>query len=199
MKIIGLTGGSGSGKGLAGVFFSSFGCAVVDTDKLYHAMIEKDSECSRALIAEFGDGISAENGGVVREKLADIVFSDKEKLASLNKIAHSFVRAECDKLIENEKAAGREAIVIDAPQLFEADMQNICNATVAVISDKSTRVKRICARDGISEGKANARIASQHTDAFFAENCDYLIENNSDAAHLLCAVKKVLDKIKGMD
>lgn len=199
MKIIGLTGGSGSGKGLAGRFFSSFGCAVIDTDKLYHSMIDKDSPCSRAIIAEFGEIVAADNGAVVRERLAEIVFSDKEKLSSLNSIAHSFVRAECDNIIEKEREEGREIVVIDAPQLFEADMQDICDATVAVVSDKSTRVGRICARDGICESKANARISSQHTDAFFVENCDYVIENNSDAAHLLAAVKKVLDKIKGRD
>lgn len=199
MKIIGLTGGSGSGKGLVGVFFSSFGGVVVDTDELYHSMIDKDSPCSRALISEFGKEIEAANGGIARDKLADIVFSDKSKLAVLNKIAHGFVRAECERIIEKERESGIEMLIVDAPQLFEADMQGICDATVAVISDRNTRLKRICSRDGISEIKANARIASQHTDAFFAENCDFVIENNSDAAHLLAAVKRVLDKIRDMD
>ena len=199
MKIVGLTGGSGSGKGLVGAFLRSLGCFVVDTDELYHEMIKGDSECTRALCLEFGTGIIDENGGIDRSILADIVFFDEKKLAALNTIAHSFVRTECDRLISEKEHEGRtEIFVVDAPQLFEAGMEDICDVTVAIVSDKRKRIQRICDRDGISEMKANARIDAQHTDAYFAQNCDIVIQNDSDAAHLLIETKKTLDKIKEM-
>ena len=198
MKIIGLTGGSGSGKGMAGKLFSALGCSIIDTDRLYHDMIEADSPCSRAIIERFGKKVQNDKGGIARACLADIVFDKREELATLNSIAHTFIRAECDKLISSHKEAGTEILIIDAPQLFEAGMQDICDATVAVVCEKQTRIKRICSRDGISTLKASARIAAQISDAFFVGNCDFIIENNSDAAHLLLNVKKVLDKIKDL-
>ncbi len=199
MKIIGLSGTSGSGKGTVGKFLSALGCMVIDTDALYHTMIEKDSECSRAIIEEFGSDVANEAGGIARPRLAEIVFFDKDKLSMLNSIAHKYVKEECNKLIEAERLSGREIFVLDAPQLFEAGMQDDCDATVAVVADRQTRIKRICERDGIGKEKASARIDAQHTDAFFVENCDFVIENNSDAAHLLVSTRKVFDKIKGME
>ncbi len=199
MKIIGLCGTSGAGKGTVGKFLCSFGCSVIDTDKLYHDMIQNDCECSREIVSVFGDGVKLPNGGIDRTALAKIVFSDKEKLSSLNSVAHKYVRDACVCIIENMRASGDGILVIDAPQLFEAGMQDMCDATVAVTADRETRQARICARDSISCDRANARMDAQHTDIFFVENCDYVIENNSDIAHLLLETKKVLDKIKGMN
>lgn len=199
MKIVGLTGGSGAGKGTVGKLFGSFGCYVIDTDELYHSMIDHDSECSRAVISHFGDCVRTELGGVDRVVLAEIVFGNKDKLEELNQIAHRFVKEECDRIIESQRSKNTEVLVIDAPQLFEAGMDSICDFTVAVVSDKTTRIGRICKRDSITSFKACARMAAQHTDAFFCERCDYVIENNSDIARLLVKVKLVFDKIKESD
>ncbi len=199
MKIIGLCGTSGSGKGMTGRFFSAFGCRVIDTDKLYHGMVESDSECSREIVSEFGDNVKNEAGGVDRKKLSRIVFSDKERLQTLNRIAHKYVKLACREIAEREREAGTELLIIDAPQLFEAGMQNDCDVTIAVIADRDTRIKRICDRDNISVERAIARIDAQHTDEFFAEHCGYVIENNSTAAHLLARTRIVLDKIKGIN
>jgi dephospho-CoA kinase len=196
LKIVGLTGGSGAGKGTVGALLRSLGCRIIDTDALYHKMIDADSECSRAIVDHFGKEIRNEKGGVDRRVLADIVFGSTEKLDELNTIAHSFVRAECDSIIERERNNGTEILVIDAPQLFEAGMECICDHTLAVISDKNARINRICKRDSISSFKACARMAAQHTDAYFCDKCDFVIENNSDIARLLSKVKGVLDKIK---
>ncbi len=196
MKIIGLTGGSGAGKGIVGLLFRSLGCSVIDTDALYHSMISCESECSRAIIEHFGENVKKANGGIDRSVLSEIVFGNSEKLSELNSISHKFVRDACDKIIEKEKNKGTSVVIIDAPQLFEAEMDKICDHTVAVVCEKSTRIGRICKRDAISSFKACARIAAQHTDAFFCEKCDYVIDNNSDVARLLVKVKGVYDKIK---
>ncbi len=199
MKIVGLCGTSGSGKGVASRFFESLGCFVVDTDKLYHGMITGDSECSRDIIACFGETIKNEKGGINRERLGEIVFSDKNNLQMLNSVAHKHVRLALHEIAEKKRNEGTDVLIYDAPLLFEANMQHECDFTVAVTADKETRIKRIMKRDCITSEKANKRISSQHTDEFFSENCDFVIENNRDTAHLLIGVKNVLDKIKGMD
>ncbi len=196
VKIVGLTGGSGSGKGMVCRLFRTLGCSVIDTDELYHDMISSDSDCSRALIERFGPDISDADGAIIRPVLADIVFGDSQALSDLNRIAHSFVRDACESLIKKEREKGTDILIIDAPQLFEAGMDSICDHTVAVVCDRQSRIKRICDRDGITSIKATARMVAQHTDAFFCENCDYIIDNNSDIARLLCRVRVVLDTIK---
>ena len=196
MKIVGLTGGSGSGKGRVGMLFREFGCAVIDTDALYHDMISSESDCSAAILSRFGSSVKNTDGGIDRRALAEIVFANTEALRDLNRIAHTYVRTECNKLIEIHKARGTEMLLIDAPQLFEAGMQDVCGVTVAVIADERIRIKRICARDSISEQKAEARIRAQYTDDFFRQNCTYVIENNHDLARLLVRVKNVYDEIK---
>ena len=198
MKIVGLTGGSGAGKGTVSMLFRELGCIIVDTDLLYHSMISADSECSRAIIAQFGDSVKNESGGIDRRLLANIVFSDRTMLDQLNVIAHAHVRAECDHIIESNRAIGTEIMIIDAPQLFEAEMDKICDVTVAVIANELIRIDRICKRDHITEENAIARIRSQRSDAFFRENCNYVIENDHDVARLLVRVKHVLDDIKDL-
>lgn len=198
MKIVGLTGGSGSGKGTVGAFFRDLGCCVIDTDLLYHSMINADSDCSRAIISRFGDSVKNANGGIDRRVLADIVFSDASSLETLNVIAHSYVRAECEKIIDYNRRLGIEILIIDAPQLFEAGMDKICDTTIAVTACEDVRVDRICARDGITRDKALSRIHAQYSDDFFRANCSYLIENDQDLARLLVRTKQILDEIKGL-
>ena len=101
MKIIGLTGTTGSGKGMVGRLLRCFGCYLIDTDALYHDMICSDSPLSREIIARFGEDVALENGGIFRPRLAEIVFSDAQSLSDLNDIAHSYVHRECDTIIQS--------------------------------------------------------------------------------------------------
>ena len=194
MTVVGLTGGSGSGKGMVGGYFSSLGSYVIDTDALYHSMIESDSPCSKEIISRFGEKIANSRGGVCRSRLAPIVFSDSNSLAALNNIAHKYVREECMRIISEKK--DYDIVVIDAPQLFEAGMQDICDYTLCVVCDIQQRIDRICSRDGISREKAEQRINAQFTDEYFRLKCDFIIENDSDAADLLTKTKNIYDKIK---
>ena len=95
MKIIGLCGMSGSGKGSVGVIFRQFSIPVLDTDRLYHSLIEDaDSECTKLIIQEFGEAVADEQGRIDRKILRSLVFAPdaKEKLARLNVITHACVR-----------------------------------------------------------------------------------------------------------
>jgi len=180
LKIIGLTGTSGSGKGYVSAIFSSYGIRSIDTDKTVHTLYESDEECRNELREEYGDGIFDEDGNINRKALAAIVFSDKEKLVKLNSIVHKYVIKKCDEEKEHAKMRGEKAFIIDAPQLFEAKMENTCDMVIAVTADVDIRRKRLAIRDDLSDADIERRIKNQHTDEFFAEKADYVIINNGN-------------------
>jgi dephospho-CoA kinase len=192
MKIIGLTGPSGSGKGYVSEIFSSYGIRSIDTDKTVHALYESDKECRKELLEEFGESIFDKDGNVCRKTLAQIVFSDREKLLRLNSIVHKYVRKKCDEEIEKSRINGEKALIIDAPQLFEAQMEDICDFTVAVTADTAVRIKRLSTRDGLCDADIEKRIKNQHTDEFFREKADYVIVNSGND-DLKLQIEKILE------
>ncbi len=192
MKIIGLTGPSGSGKGYVCGIFSSYGIRSIDTDKTVHTLYERDKECRNELLEEFGEGIFDTDGNVCRKTLAQIVFSDREKLARLNSIVHKYVIKKCEEEIKKARINGEKALIIDAPQLFEAKMEGICDFTVAVTADTSVRTKRLSVRDGMSGADIEKRIRNQHTDEFFREKADYNVINNGND-DLKLQIEKILE------
>ena len=99
-------------------------------------------------------------------------------MARLNSIVHKYVHAEVDRIAMEEQAKGRDCLLIDAPQLYEAGMDSICHAVIAVVAPTELRIGRICARDGITRDAAMARIKNQHPDSFFRERADFVIDND---------------------
>ncbi len=177
MKIIGLTGGSGTGKGTVAARMRALGAGWVDADAVYRTLCAENREMLDALDAAFG-GVTDANGALDRPKLAKIVFSDPEKLARLNQITTPYIRAASRAAIEAQSA--RPIVLYDAPTLFEAGADSYCDAIVAVLAPHDTRVRRIIERDGLTEEAARARIDAQPNDAFYREKCGYIIENNGD-------------------
>ncbi len=177
MKIIGLTGGSGTGKGTVAARMRSLGAGWVDADAVYRKLCAESREMLDALDTAFG-GVTDENGALDRPKLAKIVFADPEKLAQLNRITTPYIRAASLAAIEAQSAC--PIVLYDAPTLFEAGADDFCEAVVAVLAPHDIRVQRIIARDHLTEDAARARIDAQPSDGFYREKCGYIIENNGD-------------------
>lgn len=177
MKIIGLTGGSGTGKGTVAARMRANGAGWVDADAVYRTLCAENREMLSALDAAFG-GVTDENGALDRPKLAKIVFSDPEKLAFLNRITTPYIRAASLAAIRAQSAC--PIVLYDAPTLFEAGADDFCEAVVAVLAPHDTRVQRIMERDHLTEQAARARIDAQPDDAFYREKCGYIIENSGD-------------------
>ncbi|MBQ7173394.1 MAG: dephospho-CoA kinase [Clostridia bacterium] len=192
MLVIGLTGPSGAGKGEVSDLFASFRIPVMDADKIYHQMLIPPSDCLSEIARHFGPGILLPDGSLDRKKLASIVFSDRAELDELNRITHAFVMRTIRRRLEYYKNDGVRAVVLDAPQLFEAGADKDCNILVSVLANKEDRIRRIVSRDGITREEAELRLSSQKSDAFFRANSDYVIENNGKLEELLPAVKKIL-------
>lgn len=198
MKVIGLCGGSGSGKGAVCSVFSELGIPCIDTDAIYHDMTSTRSPCLDELACEFGENIVSD-GKLNRAALAEIVFSgDKsdERLKRLNSIAHQHILARVRELLLHYAADGFEIAVVDAPVLFESGFDRECHFTLSVIADPEERIKRIMARDNITYSAACKRVQNQKTNEWLIANTDHQIFNNGSMAELREAVISFVNNIK---
>ncbi len=198
MKVVGLCGGSGSGKGVVSQILKDKCIPVIDTDAIYHELTNADTDCLRELKREFGDGI-IRNGVLHRPSLARIVFSSEDsekKRTRLNSITHGYVLSEVRGRIADLKARGYELCVIDVPLLFESGFDKECDLTVAVIAERDVRINRIILRDNISRESAILRIDSQISNDELINRTDMQIFNNSDITALNISVSDLLNKIR---
>lgn len=195
MKIIGLCGGSGSGKGAVSKIFLTLGIPSIDTDAVYHDITSSNSACVDELASFFGNIIIDSNGGLDRRALSGIVFGDnsQDKLERLNEIAHRHILDKTREIIKAYEANGVGAVIIDAPLLFESGFDRECDFTIVVVADRDIRIKRILERDAIDLESAKRRIDSQITDDELKSKCDYIIENNGDLSSLEKAVKNIYE------
>lgn len=177
MKILGITGRSGSGKGYVCALFSEQGIPIIDTDKIVHRLYRENGDCIADLAEQFGP-ILTETGEIDRKKLAQIVFSDDSKLAKLNMIVHRYVKNEIKRIFASLDEQGKDAVLIDAPQLFEAGLEKVCDFVIVVSAPEALRVERICKRDSIDELSARNRLAHQYDDSYLLERADAVIIND---------------------
>ena len=170
--ILGITGGTGCGKTTLLDAVRQAGGLVLDCDRIYHQLLATDKRMLASIEARFPGTV--ENGVLQRKKLGNLVFSDKEALLDLNAITHSAVKKEVLHRLEEKPGLA----AIDAIALFEGGLAELCDVTVAVTAPEEERIKRLMARDGISEAYARSRIAAQHRESWFRERCDYVLVNN---------------------
>ena len=145
----------------------------MDCDEVYHYLLETDKEMLQAIEDRFPGTVEA--GVLQRKKLGAIVFNDEAALQKLNQITHSAVKAEILRRLETKP----NLAAIDAIGLFEGELDVLCDVTVAITAPAEDRIRRIMARDGISEEYARNRISAQHDDCWYTEKCTYILENSS--------------------
>ena len=175
MKIIGLTGGSGTGKGTVAARMRDLGAGWVDADAVYRRLCAENREMLHQLDTAFG-GVLDGDGALDRKKLASIVFADPDKLQKLNAITLPYIRAAS---LDEMRAQGDCPFVLyDAPTLFEVGADDLCECVIGVLADPDVRIARIMARDGLDEQAARARIHAQPDADFYRARCSYIVENN---------------------
>lgn len=170
--IVGLTGGTGAGKTSALAALEDLGGTVLDCDAVYHQMLRTDPALREAITAAFGP-VFCPDGSLDRQKLGTLVFSDHTALDRLNAIVYEYLPPELLR-----RAQGHTLVGLDAISLMESGLGRLCACTVAVLAPAEDRVRRIMARDGISEDYARLRISAQQPDVFYRERCSHILENN---------------------
>lgn len=182
---IGLTGGTGAGKGYICAEFRKHGFKIIDCDYYAKKITEKNSSVFPILQAEFGQDI-IKDGILDRNLLAERAFCSREKTEHLNSIMHPAIMQLC-----HNEAEG--LCVLDAPQLFEAGAQKECYRVISVIAPRDIRLKRIIERDGITKEQAEQRISAQYSDDFFIDNSDFVIYN--DGRDIKTQIDNILEVI----
>ena len=183
MKVIGLTGGTGAGKTTVLREIEALGGAILDCDRIYYEMLETDGALRQELTEAFGDVFSPD-GALDRKKLAGIVFSDEKKLRKLNGIVYYYMGLEIRRRLVALRDAGCPLAGIDAINLIESGLGELCDTTVAVTAPEEARLARIMARDGISREYALSRIRAQKPEAYFRRYCRIVLENDGSAEKL---------------
>lgn len=195
-RVIGLTGQSGAGKTTVSRVFSQNGFAVIDADIISREVTEKGQPCLTELSEAFGSDIINSDGTLNRKRLGSIVFSDREKLRQLNGIIYPYIIYRIISRIDELSVEGRELILLDAPTLFEANADDLCDLIISVTADESIRMSRIIARDNITPEAAKKRFESQYSEHFFVNHSDFVIINNKTPDVLAAKAEEVAGKIK---
>ena len=166
MKRIGITGPTGAGKTTALHALAELGAHIIDADQVYHQLLAGSVPMRRALLDRFGVSIRGADGEIDRKALGAIVFADPNALSDLNAITHRFVGDEIASQSAQAEREGRPAVAIDAIALIESGIGAECDAVVGVLAPKEVRIRRIMAREGISEAYARKRVEAQQGDGF---------------------------------
>lgn len=195
MIIIGLTGQSGAGKTTVCETFEKNGFCIINADIVAREVMSKGSECLLKTAKTF-DGILLSDGSLYRKKLADIVFSDNEKLKAYERIIFPYILSSINEKISFYKKVGCEYLLLDAPTLFESGADRLCDRIISVISDRNARLSRIIKRDDITTEQAEKRLNSQNDDEFYKKKSDYVIENNGSYDELQKEAENVISLIK---
>ena len=182
MKIIGITGPTGAGKTTALRAVTDLGGCVIDCDQVYHQLLEESAPMRNELTERFGSGILDSEQRLDRKKLGALVFQDKALLTDLNTITHRYVRQRVEELLRTAQAEGRPLAAVDAIALIESGLGTLCDAVVGILAPPEVRVRRIMARDGISEDYARSRVAAQKNDSYYRKHCALVLENRAGSS-----------------
>ncbi|BDF34031.1 dephospho-CoA kinase [Lachnospiraceae bacterium] len=179
MKIIGITGGVGAGKTQILEYLNDrYGATVCQADEVAKKLQKKGTDCHRAIVEHFGVEILDGRGELDRERLAQIIFTDKKERAALNKIVHPAVKEEVRKIIRREERKHTSLFILEAALLLDDHYEQICDEIWYVYVEDAIRKKRLIYARGYDAEKVDDIIASQLPKEAFLRNCDRVIDNS---------------------
>lgn len=196
MKIIGVTGSSGSGKTtLSQILNERDDVKIIDADKVVRELSIPGTEYLKSIKETFGQEVFLEDGNLNRKMLAQKIYNDNASREKLNNLTFNYVVKEIITRIKNIKDENIKFAIIDAPLLFESNLDKCCDFVIALIADFELKVRRICKRDNIDEETAKSRLSIQNNDSYYTEKADFVIQN-SENSDLKTEIEKIFEKIE---
>ena len=191
--IVGLTGGIASGKSTVSNLFRKYGIEIVDADKVAKEVSE-NKESIEKISNIFGKDILDSDGKIVREKLREKAFKNRELLQELNKIIHPQVMEYFKR--KKEENSKDEILIFDIPLLYETKMEYLCDKIIVVGVDVQKQIRRVVARDGSSEELAKKIIFNQMPLDEKIKKADIVIMNDGTLDELEAKVMKIYRELK---
>lgn len=188
MLKIGLTGGIGSGKSTIAKIIETLGYPVYISDRRASILINQNQDIRKALTQRFGNNIYLPEGGLDKQRLASIIFNDKNAIREVNHIVHPIVTLDFLDWCEMQK---KEILFFESAILFEAKLESLFDYIISISTDMETRIKRVIARDATNREKVIERINNQMPDSEKLAKSDFVIYNNDEDQ----IVKQILDII----
>jgi len=194
--VVGLTGGYGTGKSTAAKFFKQLGARLIDADSISRKILSKGEETWQEVIHFFGQKILDSNGSIDRAKLADLIFKDEALRRRLNEVAHPRIRLEIEEEIKKFRNLKSEIqppkiLIIDAPLLLEAGMQDLVDCLIVVNLHYEEQIKRVMERDNLNQKEAIKRISAQLPISAKLEVANYVIDNKGTFEETREQVEKI--------
>ncbi len=177
MRVLGLTGGIGSGKSMVAQIFARLGAVVIDADQLAREIVEPGQPALQEIATAFGRDVLLSDGRLDRSKLAGIIFADPAKRATLDAITHPRIRARMDEEIKARRS-GPGVLIVDIPLLYENARTHSVERVIVVWVDPQTQLRRIRQRDGLAAEAAGQRIAAQMPLDAKRARADHVIDNS---------------------
>jgi dephospho-CoA kinase len=192
MLYAGLTGNIASGKSAAALVFAELGAHVIDADRVAHELYKTGMPVYDGIVAAFGKQILDPGGEIDRQKLGQIVFSDKDRRLQLNALIHPEVGAAIrQRIIKLEETSPRGIIIVDAALMIETGGYKMYHYLIVVACAPSLQVSRLMSRDGVSEADARSRIASQMPIEEKLKLADYIIDTSGTLGHTRSQVEEI--------
>lgn len=193
MKIIGITGGVGSGKSrVLSYMEEKFDAVICQADHVAWELQDPEQKCYAQIVKHFGKDILNDDGTINRKKLGQIVFNDNEQLLVLNGIMHPAVKETIVQMIRSEQEKGTDYFVLEAALLLEDGYSQICDELWYIYTDEDTRRLRLKESRTYSDEKIDAIMASQLPEEVFRRECQILIDNSGDFEDTCYQVDKVM-------
>ena len=179
MRIIGITGGIGSGKScVLNIMEEIYGAVLCQTDVVAHQLQKKGETCYKEIVNVFGVNILTENKEIDRKKLGAIVFNDNDKLKKLNQIVHTAVKKQVKLEIEEARRKQKEFFLIESALLMEDHYEELCDELWYIYADERVRRDRLKTSRLMNEEKIDLIIKAQATEETFRKYCHITIDNS---------------------